>query len=406
MEAYLFIYSRLERFDYRLIYAPSQSFLPSPTRDEFVSFAREVINTDNVANGGINTARWSVIKRGNKVLFGVGMYNKDLGDCSSTIETRDVRGFFGIVFNYEGGGLPNDIFTISYFQNLYASYFMPIWHTVKKDEYKINSIIQGIKIIIQNNNLNEPILLNAHASICKILPESILVSDAINSALQIDDVELVLGLNDVKHVTSARLLQFRNVSIIGNITEEVINITPKKSSETSFKSKESKIYTGGQPMRKIKNKEDSPHHITPKPEISDHKDMADAIFSKLRRCGFNVKRIVIYLAQKCGLRVIEQSDVVPTNQPFGANVGTFVGTQKEIDDNVTESSPETKAREKEERRTRLTEIRKKLSDIDDIPEGHCPQKDVTGLHIDINNIEEINNLPKTNKENLDIEELK
>ncbi len=72
MEAYLFIYSRLERFDYRLIYAPSQSFLPSPTRDDFVSFAREVINTDNVANGGLNTARWSVIRRGNKVLFGGG----------------------------------------------------------------------------------------------------------------------------------------------------------------------------------------------------------------------------------------------------------------------------------------------------------------------------------------------
>lgn len=406
MEAYLFIYSRLERFDYRLIYAPSRSFLPSPTRDDFVSFAREVINTDNVANGGINTARWSVIRRGNKVLFGVGMYNKDLGDCSSTIETRDVRGFFGIVFNYEEVVLPNDLFTISYFQNLYSSYFMPIWHTVKKDEYKINSIIQGIEIIIQNNNLKETIDLNTNTSICKILPESILVSDAINSALQIDDVELVLGLNDIKHVTSARLSQFRNVSVIGNITEKVIHISSKKSSETPFKSKESKFDTGEQPIRKVKNKENSTHQITPMPGISDHKDKADAIFSKLQRCGFNVKRIVFYLAQKCGLRVIEQSDLVPTNHPFDGKVGTFEVTQKGTDVNVTVPSPETKAKEKEERRTRLTEIRKKLSDIDDIPEGRHPKKDISDLHIDINNIEELNNLPKKNKENLDIEELK
>lgn len=406
MEAYLFIYSRLERFDYRLIYAPSQSFLPSPTRDDFVSFAREVINTDNVANGGINTPRWALIRRGKKVLYGVGIYNKDLGDCSSTIETRDVRGFFGIVFNYEEGLLPNDLFTVSYFQNLYASYFMPIWHTVKKDEYKINSVIQGIKVIIQNNKLNEPIYLNTNASICKILPESILVSDAINSALQIDDVELVLGLNDVKHVTSARLSQFRNVSVNGNITEEVIHITPKITSETSFKSKDSKINAGGQPIRKIQNKRDSAHHITPKPEISDHKDMAEAIFSKLRRCGFNVKRIVIYLAQKCGLRVIEQSDILPTNQAFDKKVGTFEVTQRGTDFNVSEPSPETKAKQKEERRTRLTEIRKKLSDIDDIPERHSPKKDISDLQIDTNNIEEISNLPKKNKENLDIEELK
>lgn len=405
MEAYLFIYSRLERFDYRLIYAPSKSFLPNPTRDEFVSFAREVINTDNVSNGGINTARWSVIKRGNKVLFGVGVYNKDLGDCSSTIETRDVRGFFGIVINYEGGGLPNDLFNISYFQNLYASYFMPIWHTVKKDEYKINSIIQGINISAQNNNLNEHINLNTNASICKILPESILVSDAINSALQLDDVELVLGLNDVKHVTSAHLLQFRNVSIIGNITEDVIHITPKESSNTSLKIKESKIDRKGEPTRIIENKENSGLHIPLTPGNSDHKDAADSIFSILRRCGFNVKRIVIYLAHKCGLRVIEQSDIVPTNQSFDDKERTFDVTQREIDEIVTELSPETKAKEKEERRTRLSEIRKKLSDTDNISEGHCPQKDVSYLHIDINNIEEINNLPKSNKENLDIEEL-
>ena len=40
MKGYLFIYTRLDKFDYRLLYAPDIKILPSHIRDTFINFAR------------------------------------------------------------------------------------------------------------------------------------------------------------------------------------------------------------------------------------------------------------------------------------------------------------------------------------------------------------------------------
>ncbi len=83
MKAFLFIYTRLDKFDYRLLYAPDKSFLPSPVREKFIDFAREVVNTDNLNNGRILAPRWSMMKENNLVLIGVGCYNNSLGVTES-----------------------------------------------------------------------------------------------------------------------------------------------------------------------------------------------------------------------------------------------------------------------------------------------------------------------------------
>lgn len=406
MEAYLFIYSRLERFDYRLIYAPSQSFLPNPTRNEFISFTREVINTDNISNGKINATRWSLIRRGQKVLFGVGIYNKDLGDCSSDIETRNVRGFFGFVFNFEKGTLPEEYFTLSFFQNLYSSYIMPLWHAGKKNENRINSIIQKIDVNIKEYRIDSFLELNTYSTTCKVLPEAVVISDAINSALNVNDIEIVLGLNNIKHVTSAPLLQFRNISIIGNLTEENIPISQNKSQDSPFKSEVSTSNTSVQSRGRRTIIEDKSRYTTTKSEYSDYEYLAELLYAKLKRCGINVKRVVANLAKKCGLCIIEQPIQGSFNQTFENNEKTNVYSQNEIADSQNDLAQATINKEKAERRARFAEIRKKLSTSDEVSEDHRSSASPADLHPEVNNIEELINLTPGNKDNLDIEDLK
>lgn len=399
MEAYLFIYSRLERFDYRLIYAPSQSFLPNPTRNEFISFAREVINTDNVSNGKINTARWSLIRRGDKVLFGIGIYNKNLGDCSSDIETRNVRGFFGLVFNYEKGNLPKECFAMSFFESIYSSYIMPLWHAEKKYEHKINSIIQKINLNVEDSCLDSPIKLNTHSSVYKVLPETIVVDEAINSALSVDDIEIVLGLNNIKHVTSASLSQFRNISIIGNHTEEDIPVSNNKSHVASVDHKESR-----ERPRNYSSTVSGQSNDKPKSVCCDYEYLADVIYSKLKRCGVNVKRVVTFLAKKCGLYIADYPMHDKVNK-MHSNSDNNALPYDEIDNSGQEITQAFTDKEKTERRNRIAEIRMKLS------HSSNPQNNIeTGTssknpHKDVKDLEDLKSLSPKDKDSFDIEDL-
>lgn len=400
MEAYLFIYSRLERFDYRLIYAPSQSFLPNPTRNEFISFAREVINTDNVSNGKINTARWSLIRRGDKVLFGIGIYNKNLGDCSSDIETRNVRGFFGLVFNYEKESLPKECFAMSFFESIYSSYIMPLWHAEKKDEHKINSIIQKIDLNVEDSCTDSPIKLNTHSSVCKILPETIVVDEAINSALSVEDIEIVLGLNDIKHVTSASLSQFRNISIIGNHTEDDIPVSNKKSHVASVAHKE-----GRERHRDYSSTVSGQSNDKSKSVCCDYEHLADVIYSKLKRCGVNVKRVVTSLAKKCGLYIADYPMHDSVNKMHSNSDNNNALPYDVIDNSGQEITQSITDKEKAERRNRFAEIRKELSNSsnpqNNIEAGTSSKNPLN----DVNDLEDLKSLSPKDKDSFDIEDL-
>lgn len=385
MKAYLFIYSRLENFDYRLIYAPPQSFLPNPTRMNFASFAREVMNTDNGSNGAIKIPRWSLIRRGNKVLFGVGAYNKDLGDCSSKYENRVVRGFFGFVFNHEKGSLPEEYFTLSFFQNLYSSYIKPLWNTARKDEDKINSISQDIDINIEEGSLHFPLELNTCSTICKVLPEAIVISDAINSALDMNDIEVVLGLNNTKHVTSADLFPFRNISVIGNREEENIPIHPRKPPKPL-------------PINPIEDP-------TKESEHSYYNKLANCLYVQLKKLQVDVKQFVKYLAKKCGLYIIDQNTQPSTNQTPKNKKNTYTPFQDEMTNSLNKPTQDTIDKEKAKRQNCLAAIRKKLLTSDEAAEVQEARASSTNSQID-NNIEELNNITPENKGNLDIEELK
>lgn len=398
MEAYLFIYSRLERFDYRLIYAPSQSFLPNPTRSYFVSFAREVINTDTVSNGNINANRWSLVRRGSKVLFGVGCYNQELGDCSSEIENRKVRGFFGMVFDYDEEYLPKDLFTLEYFQGLYSSYMEPIWHAQKKDEFKVNSLVVIINIPAKEEHPNF-IELNTDRTRCKVLPESISQSDAINSALKMTDVEVVLGLNDIKHVTRAVLSQPRNVSLIGNNTEMYFPILQKKSENKPSKS------NVGANKQSVQGKSRSAEKKV-KLESSDYEYLAESIYSKLKRCGANVRLVVKHIAEKCDLIVTDGSNPRPfiKHQENNDEVNTNSCAENEImNSQDTMLDEETINRKKTERQLRLAEIRKQYSEKEH--HGKIPRVPSADLRYDMENIEELQGLTAKNKKISKIEDL-
>lgn len=421
MEAYLFIYSRLERFDYRLIFAPAQTFLPDPTRTEFCSFAREIINTDNVSNGKINSTRWSLIRRGNKVLFGIGIYNDELGDCSSDLETRKVRGFFGYVFNYEKGMLPEEYFSLSFFQKIYSTYFMPLWHAGKKDEYKINSIIQQIDINLIESNIDTQLHLNTSSVSCKVLPESVAVDNAINSALKLDDAEIVLGLNDIKHVTTAQLLQFRNVSIIGNNTEQNVPVSQTNPIDTPIRegglnNNKSKVIIERERTSTSNNSRFDKTVDRSKREQSDDEDLANLLYSLLRQCGINAKRIAKALARMCGLVVEEQPFIEPIQRPNNLEEPNLV-PQDENPISHSETPSDAIDKDKTERRTRLDEIRRELSssEVNSIAqqtntaneqsETQNEDTPIDKLHQDMDNIEELKSFTSNKKHNFDIEDL-
>jgi hypothetical protein len=406
MEAYLFFYSRLERFDYRLIYAPSKSFLPDPIRSEFITFAREVINTDNVSNGKISVPRWSIIRRENLVLYGIGVYNKELGDCYSEFENRDIRGYFGVVFNYDNGNLPLEYFSLAYFRDLYSQYFAPFWHAKKTDEKKINSIVQKIDINIEAEGTSSRIELNGDYSICKVIPEPIVVKDVVNTAIGLQDIELVLGLNDIKHVTTASLLKFRNISILGNTIEKSVPIACDKVKSDFSKNEDSASLIPKQTIGRVSKSVSNKQHnrkaeVVEEGKESEYEYLADTIYHKLRKCGINVKSIVRYLAKKCGLRIVE---------PSFSNYHEPVSSKEEVENDsynydAEANAPEILKTSKIERRNRLSEIRKKMSTSEHVSEMTGSETTQASQNTDFNNLEELNNLSLQKKDNLSIEDI-
>lgn len=213
--AYLFVYTRLESFDYRLIYAPSDKHLPQPNRGEFIDFAREVINTD--VFGDIKSPRHAIIKREQYTLIGLGCNSVELGVIQSLVETRAIRVFIGVYFDHSLSDAQIQSFTeIGFYKDLYSQYITPLWHTNKRNETKVNSIVQPVEILESVSlSRSAEIKVNSCANLCEIYPCRVNVFSLLKSCIQYKDIDAVTLLNSEDHIKEATLYKFHNATIIG-----------------------------------------------------------------------------------------------------------------------------------------------------------------------------------------------
>lgn len=289
MKVYLFIYTRLDNFDYRLLYAPSEHMLPYPTRQKFIDFAREVINTDNLNNGTIAKPRWSIFKEDSLMLIGMGCYNELLGVVNQVCDTRSIRGFYGIVVDSPCHSLLPIFGDIDFFRNIFSEYIKPIWALTKKDEHRVNSNIQMIELDDSPNIfLRSTLKLNVHNDICKILPENSSLRDIFLAIMDLQIADIVCNLNTEDHVVNNRLIPFHNITILGNNSESSFKIRIEQPSLNT----------------KVVNKDKHKNQKTNKKQ--KYGLLMKLIFDKLP-CD-SIIDFLKEFASKCGFRVVKSED--------------------------------------------------------------------------------------------------
>lgn len=291
MKAFLFIYTRLDKFDYRLLYAPDKSFLPSPVREKFIDFAREVVNTDNINNGRILAPRWSMMKENNLVLIGVGCYNNILGVTESANEKRVIRGFFGVVVNSLDNSIGTKLFDLTFYKNIFGRYVSPLWDLQRKDENKTNSVIQEITIDSNECINNANVLMNDSDYLCRVFPEDITPESLFLSAITKNKVDFVLNLNNSEHVLKHSMIAFKNISIIGNDTLFDINL----NSNSQINSHSQNDYK--------QDKKDSPRRNSNSKNEKEQVEIVELIYKRLKQCGYSTKAFLRAFAAKCGYSV-------------------------------------------------------------------------------------------------------
>lgn len=289
MKGYLFIYTRLDNFDYRLLYAPDTKFLPSPTRDTFINFAREVINTDNTGNGSIKSKRWSMIKRNNLILIGLGCYNNLLGYVESKNERRDIRGFFGIVFDSFSPTVSGKMFELDLYKDIFGNYVSPLWNLQKKDEFRTNSVIQEINIETYDKQNLKVISINDSSNVCRVHSDISSPYDLFSSALIKKETDFVFNLNNSDHVLSHSLYAFKNITIIGNVSGYDISLKPVfQKGEKVIETTEKVRKDGHRPNKSLSRKE------------CELAEVADVIYQRLKRCGISTIDFLKALSARFG----------------------------------------------------------------------------------------------------------
>ncbi len=310
MKGYLFIYTRLDKFDYRLLYAPDIKFLPSPTRDTFINFAREVINTDNIGNGSIKSERWSMIKRNNLILIGLGCYNNLLGHVESNNEKRVIRGFFGIVFDSFSPTLTSKMFDLELYKDIFGKYVSPLWNLQKKDEFRTNSVIQEINIETYDKQDLEAIYINDSPNVCRVHSDKSSPYELFSSAITKKETDFVFNLNNSDHVLSHSLYAFKNITIIGNVSGYDISLKPvSKKREKVIETTEKVGKEGHRTNKPLSRKE------------CELAEIADVIYQRLKRCGISTIDFLKALSARFG---------------YSAQ---FVGEENDEDEEYSDSTP-------------------------------------------------------------------
>lgn len=242
MRAQYFVYTRNRGNDYKLVYAPDDNFCPPETRRYFLKQARGVINIESYS-GSLDEPRWLISRKGNCILFGIGVMNRILGVDNNTDYTgTPIRGFFGMVINAEDNQVKVP-FDIQFYKDLYKSKIDPIWDYLREEfKFKGVEVTQDINEYECVDTSTCPIELNTVAKKTVILPISTNSADIIGSILSLSaDCSFVSGLADKEHAYSDDYC-FHNATVIG-INERVEKV--KVNTDTTQDNRDGSTQYGG-----------------------------------------------------------------------------------------------------------------------------------------------------------------
>lgn len=215
MRAQYFVYTRNRDNDYKLVYAPDDDFCPPETRKYFLKQCRGVINIESYS-GSLDEPRWLISRKGNCILFGMGVMNRILGINNNTDYTgTPIRGFFGIVINAEDNQIkvPYDV---KFYGDLYKSIIDPVWTYVREDfKFKGIEVTQDFNEYECIDSITCSVELNTVESKTVILPISANIVEIVGSILsRTADCSFVSGLSDKEHAYCDDYC-FHNATVIG-----------------------------------------------------------------------------------------------------------------------------------------------------------------------------------------------
>ncbi len=325
--------------------------LPSPFRDDFIDFAREVINVDNVLNGQIETLRWSLIKRENVVLVGIGCHNRQLGAQSVDYAGREVRGFFGVVINTSNDCVINTLCDVEFYRNLYELFISPLWSIT--DQSKGNSIYQEVDIEETVINDFSRVDINIDNSKFKIFPQNTEFKDVLYYAFRQDSVDVVFNLNNLQHITSADLYHFHNVTIIGNNNVELhpFKVQEVESHEQNIEGEKINIRNHNADEGVLNNLEEGEDIL---------KKAIIGLMKMLKLLRVSINDFLIYLADILGYALIKKTedDNISSQNEDQNGVENYRSLQNSEYSQSKKNSDLNIVEKKEERRKTIEEIRK------------------------------------------------
>jgi len=231
MDQRLFIYTRLFRLDYHLIYCPNNSFMPNDIKTGFKDFAREVINEDRITNGKIEDARWSFCKKGEYLLYGIGCRNVLLSEESNDYVGTPIRGFFGLVIKLDGS-FPIDLYlNIDSYKRIYKEKIVPIFHSkTSVDSSDIDSPFELLSDAMRIFPHDNKQVVNFEKTKTFVFPDTFDVKEIAASLVFGDgDTNFVFHLNNEGHIRHTKLCSFYNASIIGNDKQYVVERGAEKT---------------------------------------------------------------------------------------------------------------------------------------------------------------------------------
>lgn len=215
MKAQYFVYTRNRYDDYKPVYVPDDNFCSPETRKYFLKQSRGVINIETYS-GSLDEPRWLISRKGNCILFGIGVMNRILGVDNNTDYTgTPIRGFFGVVINASDNQIKVP-FDIKFFVDLYTNIIDPIWNYLREDfKFKGVEVTQDFNDYECVNATTCAVELNTIEKKTVILPISTSIIDVIGSILlQSDDCSFVSGLSDKEHACFDDY-SFYNATVIG-----------------------------------------------------------------------------------------------------------------------------------------------------------------------------------------------
>lgn len=246
MDAQFFIYTRghLAENDYTLMFAPSEDFCPSDTRQYFRQQVRGSINIE-MYEGTLMSPRWLFSRHGGFVLWGMAIMNSVISNVNNTDYTgRGVRGFFGMVFKDEKCvELP---IALDFYKSIYGELVSPRWYNGKEDFKQIGIAVDeefGTEVIKPCND--DLIAINYDPERTVIWGDGHSEIEYLSAALATNkETSFITGLSELAHAYDHKYF-FMNALVLG------VSVYEEKHHSRSHdeKSEEDKV-KGGSEIKK------------------------------------------------------------------------------------------------------------------------------------------------------------